>query len=182
MTPFCARTVFTLMGESYDILSDALLGGVHLRRLHLAAAFCIFSMISTAAENPFLGKWKLNTAKSKSTPGTMFKELTVVFESDGNGIKRTLTGIDADGQKIDMSDTIPWDGIEHKIDGPMGPAMVAAKRVNDHTLNLTVKVNGKVVSSGRAVVSKDGKTMTSSLKGEDPKGRKLDNVEVFERQ
>lgn len=122
------------------------------------------------------------TTASKSTPGTMFKEQTVVFESDGSRIKRTVTGIDADGQKIDMSDTIPWDGMEHKIDGPGGPVMVAAKRVNDRTLNVTVKVNGKVVASGRSVVSTDGKVMTGSFKGEDPKGRKLDNVEVFERQ
>jgi hypothetical protein len=64
----------------------------------------------------------------------------------------------------------------------MGPAMVAVKSVNDRTLNVTAKVNGKVVSSGRAVVSRDGKTMTSSFKGEDAKGRKFDNVEVFERQ
>jgi len=64
----------------------------------------------------------------------------------------------------------------------MGPAMVAVKNVNDHTLNITVKVNGKVVVSGRSVVSKDGKTMTGTFKGEDPKGRKFDNVEVYEKQ
>ena len=64
----------------------------------------------------------------------------------------------------------------------MGPAMVAVKSLNARTIDVTVKVNGKVVSTGRAVVSKDGKTMTSSFKGEDPKGRKFDNVEVFDRQ
>jgi hypothetical protein len=112
----------------------------------------------------------------------MNKEATVVFETDGNDVKRTVTGIGAEGQKLDTTATIPWDGMEHKIDGPMGPAMVAVKSVNDRTINVTVKVNGKVVSSGRAVVSKDRKTMTSSFKGEDPKGRKFDNVEVFDRQ
>ena len=60
--------------------------------------------------------------------------------------------------------------------------MVAVKSVNDHTLNVTVKVNDKVVSSGRVVVSKDGKTMTGHFKGEDPKKRKIDNVEVYEKQ
>jgi hypothetical protein len=43
-------------------------------------------------------------------------------------------------------------------------------------------VNGKVVTAGRSVVSKDGKTMTGSFKGEDPKGRKFDNVEVMDKQ
>ena len=90
--------------------------------------------------------------------------------------------VDADGQKINMSATVPWDGMEHKVDGPMGPAMVAVKIINDRTHNVTAKVNGKVVAAGRAVVSKDGKTMTSSFKGEDPKGRKFDNVEVYDKQ
>ena len=153
-----------------------------MRGRYLLPAFCIFSVILTAADNPFVGTWKLNTAKSKGTSGTMSKEQTIVFQTEGNGVKRTVTGIDADGQKINMSATIPWDGMEHKVDGPMGPAMVAVKSVDDRTLNVTVRVNGKVVSNGRAVVSKDGKTMTASFKGEDPKGRKFDNVEVFDRQ
>ena len=153
-----------------------------MRGLHLLSAFCVFSIILTAADNPFVGTWKLNTTKSKGTPGTMNKEETVVFETDGNGVKRTVTGIDADVQKISASATVPWDGMDHKIDDPMGPTMVAVKSVNDRAINVTVKANGKVVASGRVVVSKDGKTMTASFKGEDPKGRKFDNVEVFDRQ
>src|SRR4051812_14030653 len=153
-----------------------------MRGLDLIALSCVFSVGLVAADNAFLGTWKLNVAKSKGTPGTMSKEETVVFAADGNGVKRTATGVDADGQKIDMSATIPWDGKEHKVDGPTGPAMVAVKSINDQTLNVTVKVNDKVVSTGRVVVSKEGKTMTASFKGEDPKGRKFDNTEVFEKQ
>lgn len=148
----------------------------------LLTAFCLFSVAVVAADNPFIGTWKLNTAKSKGTPGTMDKESTQVFEADGNGIKRTVTAIDAEGKPIKMSATIPWDGMEHKVAGPMGPAMVAVKKVNDHTVDITVKVNGKVVVSGRSVVSKDGKTMTGTFKGEDPKGKKFDNVEIYEKQ
>jgi hypothetical protein len=155
-----------------------------MRRLNLIAAFCVCSVALVAADNPFLGTWKLNPAKSKGTPGTLDKEATVTFAADGDGIKRTVTGVDGDGQKLDMSATIPWDGMEHKVDGPNGapPAMVAVKTVNANTLNVTVKVNDKVVASGRTVVSKDGKKMTAAFKGEDPKGRKFDNVEVYERQ
>jgi hypothetical protein len=153
-----------------------------MRGLHCIAAFCVFSIALVAANSPFIGTWKLNPTKSKATVGTLSKEETAVFEAVGNEVKRTVTGIDSDGKPINMSATIPWDGKEHKVDGPMGPAMVAVKSVNDHTVNVTVKVNGKVVSSGRSVVSKDGKTMTASFKGEDPKGQKFDNVEVYDKQ
>jgi hypothetical protein len=153
-----------------------------MRGFGYIAAFCFFSVVLVAADNPFFGTWKLNPAKSKGTPGTMSKEEMVVFESDGGGVKRIVTGVDADGQKINLSATVPWDGKEHKVDGPMGPAMVAVKPSNDHTLKVTMNVNGKVVLSGRAVVSKNGKTMTTTFKGEDPKGRKIDNVGVYEKQ
>ena len=56
------------------------------------------------------------------------------------------------------------------------------KKVNDHTLDVTVTQNGKLLQTVKAVASKNGKTMTATIKGEDPKGRKLDNIEVFEKQ
>jgi hypothetical protein len=155
-----------------------------MRGFQFLTAICLFSTALFAADNPFLGTWKLNPAKSKGTAGTMEKEATMVFEADGGKIKRTFTGIDADGEKIHMVGSIPWDGIPHQVDGPNGapPAMVAVNRINDRTIAVTVTVNGKVVTAGRSVVSKDGKTMTGSFKGEDPKGRKFDNVEVMDKQ
>ncbi len=155
-----------------------------MRALSCVAAVCIFSVGLVAADNPFLGTWKLNTAKSKGTPGTLSKEATVVFEAVGDQIKRTVTGIDPDGERVNMSSTIAWDGKEHQVDAPnRPPVMVAVKSVNDRRVDVTVKrADGKVVSSGHADVSKDGKTMTATFKGEDPKGRKFDNVELFDKQ
>jgi hypothetical protein len=138
-----------------------------------------------AANDPFVGTWKLNTAKSRGTPGMLSKELTVVFETVGDQMKRTVTGIDNDGEPVNSSGTIPWDGKEHKVEGSKGrpPIIVAVKSVNDRRVNVTVKnADGKVVSSGHAEVSKDGKTLTATFKGEDPKGRKFDTVEVFDKQ
>ena len=151
-----------------------------LKRL---TALCIFSTALFAADNPFVGTWKLNTAKSKFSPGTAIKEATVTFEAVGDQMKRTLVGTDADGQPLNQSGTIPWDGKEHKIDAPNGPSiMVAVKKVNNRTLDVTVKQDGKLVDTIKAGVSKDGKTMTTTEKGEDQKGRKLDNTLVFEKQ
>ena len=98
-----------------------------MRALHMVAALCIFSAVLVAADNPYLGTWKLNVAKSKGTPGTMEKEATVVFATDGNGIKRTVTGIDADGSPINLSATIPWDGMDHQVDGPAGTPPAACR-------------------------------------------------------
>ena len=151
-----------------------------MRKLTRLAAICVFSAALFAADNPFVGTWKLNTAKSKFSPGTALKEMTVTFEAVGSEFKRTATGVDADGQPISQGSTVAWDGMDHKIDMPGGT--VAVKVVNDHTSNFTIKHEGKIVDSGRAVVSKDGKAMTVTEKGEDQKGRKVDSTEVFDKQ
>jgi hypothetical protein len=155
-----------------------------MRALSWLAVACVFSIGLIAADNPFVGTWKLNTAKSKGTPGTISKEATVIFEAVGDQMKRSVTGIDPDGKPVNMSSTIPWDGKDHKVDDPNGPPItVAVKSVNARTVDVKVKAaDGKLLTSGRAVVAKDGKTMTASFKGEDPKGRKFDNVELFEKQ
>ncbi len=155
-----------------------------MRALSCVAAVCVFSMGLAAADSPFVGTWKLSPAKSKGTPGTLNKEGIVTFEAVGKQMKRSVTGVDPDGKPVSVSSTIPWDGKDHKVDNPNGPPItVAVTPVNNRTVEVKVKAaDGKLLTSGRAVVSSDGKTMTSSFKGEDPKGRKFDNVEVFERQ
>jgi len=151
-----------------------------MRGCQLLAALCVFSTALLAADSPFAGTWKLNTAKSKATPGTEIKEMTMTFESVGDQWKRVATGIDSAGKPFNENSTIAWDGKDHAIDEPGMTAAVT--QVNDHTLNVTVKHDGTVVSSVHAVVSKDGKTMRVVEKGQDPQGRKLDNVDVFEKQ
>jgi hypothetical protein len=151
-----------------------------MRGLPLLTALCVFSTALVAADNAFVGTWKLDPAKSKFAPGTALKDMTVTFEAVGDQMKRVASGTDPDGQPINQNSTIAWDGKDHPIDTP--ETTVAVNQVNDRTLNVTIKRGGKVVDSVRAVVAKNGKTMTSTEKGEDPKGRKLDNVYVFEKQ
>ena len=127
------------------------------------------------ADNPFLGTWKLNTSKSKSSPGPVAQSMTVEFEADGENIKRTVTGVDGQGKPIMQGGpegtSIPWDGKDHEVKVPDGPPMTVA-----------VKRNGKITATIRSVVSKDGKTMTNTIDGVDEKEVKIHEVEVLEKQ
>ncbi len=60
--------------------------------------------------------------------------------------------------------------------------MRSLKKVNDHTLDLTVKKDGKVTVSGKIVVSADGKTRTVSTSGTDSMGMKVKNTSVYDKQ
>jgi hypothetical protein len=140
-----------------------------------------------AADNPFLGTWKLNTAKSKSSPMPVAQSMTVKFEADGEKVRRTVSGVDGEGKPIMQGGpegtSIAWDGKDHEVQVPNGsPMTIAVKHVNDYRDDVTVKQNGKVTTTVRSVVSKDGKTMTNTLDGVNEKGEKFHAIEVLEKQ
>lgn len=153
----------------------------------LSVAVVLISTSLFGADNPFLGTWKLNTTKSKSSPMPVAQSMTVKFEADGEKVRRTVTGIDGEGKPIMQGGpegtSIEWDGKDHPVQAPDGPPMtIAVKRVGDHRNDVTVKQSGKVTVTVRSVVSKDGKTMTDTVDGVNEKGQKFHEVEVLEKQ
>lgn len=150
-----------------------------MRGFQVLTALCVFSSAMLAANDAFVGTWKINPAKSKFAPGTETKDETVIFEKVGDQWKRTATGTDPDGKPINDNSTVAWDGKDHPIEEGMS---VAVNVLNDNALKFMIKRDGKFVMSGRLVISKDGKTMTAYAKGSDSQARKVDNVEIFEKQ
>jgi hypothetical protein len=57
-------------------------------------------MLGIGAENPFVGTWKLDPAKSRFSPGTEIKAMTMTFEAVGDQIKRVATGVMGDGESL----------------------------------------------------------------------------------
>jgi hypothetical protein len=154
-----------------------------MRVFHMTAAVCVLATGLIAADNPFLGTWKVNTAKSQFKPGPALKSMTVTFAQAGDEILRTAEGVDGDGKPVSVKGSLKWDGQDHPVPNPAGtPTTVAVKLLNDRTVEYIVKTDGKVTTTGRAVLSKDGKTSTSTETGVNPKGEKVHNVIVSERQ
>jgi hypothetical protein len=60
--------------------------------------------------------------------------------------------------------------------------MRSYKRVNDRTLTLTNKKNGKTTMSGRIVISKDGKSRTVTVSGTDAASKKISSTAVYDKQ
>jgi hypothetical protein len=154
-----------------------------MRFAYTALTLCLLAQPLLAADNPFLGTWKLNLAKSTYGPGPAPKEETVKFEQDGDKIHRLATGTNGDGSAINQDSSIPWDGKDHLVTQPPDPPITAAvTRVNPRTLHVVVKQNGKITDTIHVVISKDGKTVTSTVEGVNDKGEKVHNVEITEKQ
>ena len=133
------------------------------------------------AANPHLGTWKLNEAKSKLTPGTQ-KNLTVTYESVGDDIKATLDGVDADGKPTHSEWTGKFDGKDYPVTGDATSDMRSYKKIDDRTLEVTAKKDGKVTLTARIVISADGKTRNLTTHSTDASGKKIVNTAVYDKQ
>jgi hypothetical protein len=133
------------------------------------------------ASDAQMGTWKLNEAKSKITPGTS-KNTTVVYEAAGDSVKITVDGVDADGKPTHSEWTGKFDGNDYPVTGDPTSDTRAYKQINDHTLEMTVKIDDKVTVTGKIVISADGKSRTITVKGTDAQGKKIDTTAVYDKQ
>ena len=150
----------------------------------LAAAMLVMAVVATAqSKDPFVGTWRLDTVKSKYSPGPAPKSQTAMYEAAGQGYKVSVKIEPASGAAQQWSYTTALDGKDVPITGNNPNAdMVAVKRIDANTLESVQKKGGKVTLTQRNVVSADGKTRTVSGTGVDGQGQKVNNVTVFVKQ
>jgi hypothetical protein len=136
---------------------------------------------SQRGQNANMGTWKLNEAKSTFAPGAT-KNTTVVYEAAGDNVKVTVDGTDADGKPTHTEWTGKFDGNDYPVIGDPNSDARSLRKVDDQTLELTVKKDGKVTTMGRIVVSADGKSRTVSTSVTDSTGKKAKSNAVYDKQ
>jgi hypothetical protein len=120
----------------------------------------------TAGKGGFAGTWESTSAQIDS----VFVLQVRPYEQDG------LTFIDPQQTK-----NVKFDGLEH----PNRPALSATssvssgRRVDGRTLEVTDKVNGKIVATRQIELSPDLKTLTMTVH---PAGKDKPNILVFDRK
>ena len=144
-------------------------------------ALCFVVGVALAADVS-LGTWNVNVAKSKYSPGPAPKAQTVKYEATGDNMKITVDGTDAAGKPIHNEWTGKFDGKDYAVKGDPDTDMRAYRRMDDYTMEIVAKKAGRVTTTTKSVYSKDGKTRTSTATGTDPRGQKVDNTIVYEKQ
>jgi hypothetical protein len=152
-----------------------------IRRTVLTLGMLFVGLTICSAQNPNLGTWKLNEAKSKIPAGSP-KNLTVKYEAAGDSIKGTIDGVDGQGKPTHTEWTGKFDGKDYPVTGDPTSDTRAIKQVDDHHYNLTVKKAGQVTMTGKAVIAADGKSRTVTLSGMDSMGMKIEGVSVYDKQ
>jgi hypothetical protein len=141
------------------------------------------SRVAVADGNTELGTWKLNVAKSKYDPGPAPKGGTRKYEPfEGDGFNLMIELVNADGSRTTNTGSGHYDGKDYPAkDSQNRWDTMTRKRIDAHTTEAVQKKAGRVVQTIRNVVSKDGKTMTSTTKGTNTSGP-YTNVQVFDKQ
>ena len=150
----------------------------------------VFLILAIAAFDAFgadntLGTWKLNVAKSQSTPAAAvpFKSLSITREASDGGVKQTSTGERADGTAMNAGYTAKYDGKDVPVAGNPSWDTIAIKQVNANTLTEDrKKTGGPYKATVHTVISNSGKTMTVTVKGTNADGKEFTQVSVFDKQ
>jgi len=151
-------------------------------RISLLTLFVFFaSAIVCAAQDPNLGTWKLNEAKSKIQKGAA-KNQTVVYEMSGDQVKVTVDGVDGDGNATHNEWTGKYDGKYYAVTGSPASDMRSYRKINKRTLSISEKKGSKVVTTGTITVATNGKSRTVSVNGTDAKGKRFHTTGVYDKQ
>jgi hypothetical protein len=151
------------------------------RTLLLSLTVLLSAIAVRSASDPNMGTWKLNEAKSKISPGAG-KNTTVVIAAAGDNVKVTVDGIGANGKPSHNEWIGKFDGKDYPLAGDPASDTRAYKPVNDHTLALSEKKDGKPTITGRIVISPDGKNRTVAASGTDANGKKISINYVYDKQ
>jgi hypothetical protein len=134
-------------------------------------------------QDPFVGTWKLNPAKSEFDENHRPGAGIVVFEVEAGGsYLMKASGVDAKGEKVaERPQRMIPDGKDRPIPEMRGLTAVCT-RPNPNTLQSSAKrEDGSVVGEGVYEVSKDGKTLTATTSGFDTQLRQFKMRTVWDR-
>jgi nicotinate-nucleotide pyrophosphorylase len=94
----------------------------------------------------------------------------------------TTDGTDRDGRPMHTEWTGKFDGKDYPLSGDPTADSRSYRKLNERVLLLANKKDGKAVTSGRIIVSADGKTRTLKVSGTDSSGKKVSSEAVYEKQ
>ena len=156
----------------------------HILVVMTAILVLALATAAIAADDPFVGTWKLNVTKSKLNGGPPpVRSQTTTFTIQDNGYKVVGDGVGPDGKSFhEVQHLTNLDGKEHVVTGKPNQDASINTKVDANTIIGIRKKDGKEVENISLVVSKDGKALTLTMKEKKPTGEDYELCNVFDKQ
>ena len=133
-----------------------------LRSLAVASLLCVVALSGAFAQNPNMGTWKLNEAKS-TIPAGAGKSTIVLYSASGGDITITTDGQNGQGRPSHSEWTGKFDARPYPVTGDPDVTYRAYKAKGDRTLLFANMKGDKTVSNGRIEVANDGQSRSVTM-------------------
>jgi hypothetical protein len=136
------------------------------RRLFRATALLALALLPSPASaqlSPdWFGTWHLDVARSTfNGPAPYVRGTWKVQRGQADDIVMIYDQVGKRGGVTHMEWKGAFDGTDHRLQGPDAIVTYAYTRIDDRTLNLVVKVDGRPTATARVVLSPEG-TVTAT--------------------
>jgi hypothetical protein len=174
-------------------MSDTLKRSAAICALFLSMSCAAFAAQSEGGADPSVGTWKINLEKSQFSGARPQMEVRRYWMRADGFVVGLAISVDAAGNPNFVQFAARNDGREYpeynvatladlQAAGTNTPVTYAQKSVNSQTVDVTLKRDGRVTTTGSRSVSPDGKTMTIILNTTTPQGQTVTTVRTFDRQ
>jgi hypothetical protein len=151
------------------------------RQITITLALLLATSVFLQAADQFTGTWVLNVAKSKYSPGKPPRSQTTKLEMQKDGLREIVDRVNADGTTTHWDVIAKFGGKDTAIFGDPDRDTVAIKKIDDYTLEVVNKKEGKVTTTMKLVVAKDGKSRTNTVTGKTAAGADINNTLFFDK-
>jgi hypothetical protein len=93
-----------------------------------------------------------------------------------------VDGVGTDGKPSHNEWTGKFDGKDYPLTGDPSADTRSYKKIDARTMELSNKMAGKPVVTGKITVSADGKSRTVAVSGTDASGKKVTSTAVYDKQ
>jgi hypothetical protein len=147
--------------------------------LFLAAA----AAATLSAPDPFVGRWKMNPARSNYVMGAAPREQIATMTVENGQLHILVNAVTSDGAKTVVSYSVPYDGGVGKMDLTSSPAYDGMTGLHIGPLEREISrlKSGKAVFTAHSTIAPDGKTMSVFSKGVSPVGRPVEAHVIYDR-
>ena len=133
-----------------------------------------------ADSDPILGRWELDLSKSTFNPGPPPQRELRLYEPEHEGIKATVAITDANGRTTTFEYVTSYNDVVSAVTGSETSDSVRMRKIDTYTTEGELSQGGRVVGHTRRVVSRDGQTMTITLRRELP--TRVSNELIYRRR
>ena len=154
-----------------------------MQKVFHVTAFVLLGFLTmlSAQDDPMMGTWKLNAAKSKLPPERQ-RNIVRLHEPIPGGIRVSWEGVDENGKPTRWGFEAKFDGKEYPSTGESSWDTLTLERPDRYTIVGRSKKDGRVAVELRWEVSQDGQTLTRRQQRFSPPEQAGTSIEIFEKQ